>query len=89
MKYLILMLLSSFGVLGISPISYASQYQQCFPLQASRMIRSSAYHPNAYKDGYLKGVHSANNRNTYQPCTAGGEFARRDKDGYYENSYTG
>ena len=55
----------------------------------SYKVRDAANHPNAYADGYQEGVQSRANGDTYERRTAGGEFARGFKDGYYGKPYTG
>jgi hypothetical protein len=51
--------------------------------------RSDAYHPQAYDDGYREGINSKAKKETYQPRTAGGEFARGVEDGYFGRANTG
>jgi ribosome modulation factor len=51
--------------------------------------RSDAYHPQAYDDGYREGIASKAKNETYQPRTAGGEFARGVEDGYFGRANTG
>jgi hypothetical protein len=51
--------------------------------------RSDAYHPQAYDDGYREGINSKAKKETYQPRTAGGEFARGVEDGYFGRPNTG
>jgi hypothetical protein len=51
--------------------------------------RSDAYHPQAYDDGYREGIASKAKKETYQPRTAGGEFARGVEDGYFGRPNTG
>jgi ribosome modulation factor len=51
--------------------------------------KSDAYHPQAYDDGYREGIASKAKNETYQPRTAGGEFARGVEDGYFGRANTG
>jgi hypothetical protein len=51
--------------------------------------QSAAYHPQAYDDGYREGLASKAKNETYQPRTAGGEFARGVEDGYFGRANTG
>lgn len=65
------------------PISY------CYPVTGWLMDEDSAYHPQAYADGYRQGRDRAKKGNAYKPRTAGGEFARGFDDGYYGKEFAG
>ena len=52
-------------------------------------VNSDAYNPTAYTDGYLEGIRSKTNRQTFQARSAGGEFARGFEDGYFGRRSTG
>ncbi len=65
------------------PLSY------CYPITQWFVDEDPAYHPQAYADGYRQGSASAKKGNAYKPRTAGGEFARGFKDGYYGREFAG
>lgn len=52
-------------------------------------VKSDAYDPNAYADGYQEGIANKANWQTYQARSAGGEFARGFEDGYFGRKNTG
>ncbi len=66
---------------GFGPYPLAS----CYP----DVRENSAYHPQAYADGYTQGQRSSADGDKYERRTAGGEFARGFKDGYYGKEFVG
>jgi hypothetical protein len=66
---------------------YPTRY--CYPVTRWFVDQDPGYHPRAYSDGYRQGRESANNRETYKPRTAGGEFSRGFDDGYYGKEFSG
>ncbi|MDF5716979.1 MAG: hypothetical protein PUP93_24705 [Rhizonema sp. NSF051] len=66
---------------GFGPYPLAS----CYP----DVRENSAYHPQAYADGYTQGQRRAADGDKYERRTAGGEFARGFKDGYYGKEFVG
>ncbi|MDF5730230.1 MAG: hypothetical protein PUP92_19975 [Rhizonema sp. PD38] len=74
---------------GYSPFYYggygAYPLASCYP----DVRQNSAYHPQAYADGYTQGQRSAVDGDKYERRTAGGEFARGFSDGYYGKEFAG
>jgi hypothetical protein len=63
--------------------------EACYPSTQWNVRENAAYHPQAYADGYSQGQRSAEEGNKYERRTAGGEFARGFKDGYYGKEFAG
>ncbi|MBO3458185.1 hypothetical protein G7B40_017635 [Aetokthonos hydrillicola Thurmond2011] len=61
----------------------------CYPYTQWLVREDPADHPQAYSDGYRQGRESSRKNEKYKPRTAGGEFARGFRDGYYGRSFTG
>lgn len=61
----------------------------CYASTQLDVRENSAYHPQAYADGYTQGQKSAADGDKYERRTAGGEFARGFKDGYYGKEFAG
>lgn len=56
---------------------------ECYPVTEPYVSEDAANHPGAYSDGYRQGTASAQKGELFKPRTAGGEFARGFRDGYY------
>ncbi|MEO8890542.1 MAG: hypothetical protein ABI417_03245 [Coleofasciculaceae cyanobacterium] len=61
----------------------------CYPVGRAEVLRDSADHPGAYRDGYSEGRQSKRSGDRYSPRTSGGEFARGFEDGYYGRRFVG
>lgn len=61
----------------------------CYPYTQWLVREDPADHPHAYSDGYRQGRETAQKNEKYKPRTAGGEFSRGFRDGYYGRTFTG
>nr|WP_238360827.1 hypothetical protein [Iningainema tapete] len=62
---------------------------ECHPVTEPYVSEDAANHPGAYSDGYRQGTASAQRGESFKPRTAGGEFARGFRDGYYGKRFAG
>jgi hypothetical protein len=72
-----------------APAARADTVVSCYPITQSKIYQNPADHPGAYRDGYREGRESERRGESYQPRTAGGEFAVGFEDGYFGRRFTG